>query len=337
MNPDKPPQITKQEVLEIQKEVFMTSGGLKVGQSMAEYKTEREKLWNRMHPEKKEGLETQAEKTKPVQDNKEVNKERKRKIMASETKRQEDLKRVRQELGLEAQPEEIKPADATQTECDKSFENPKRNYIDVVIDDDYMRKNLMPNGGLRMKGGQANWNGEVDLMQYVISQDISSEYRQIATEKIEKFKTGQEKTYRHEAHHIQNRENKLAPHLAARNLREYLTFRVLDEMSAFMAGKLSNQHMTAEDILQALRMAEQDITDSYYGEPFSTDTDWYMSQHGKEPEALSRKIDQGKYHEVMRQYFKINGQDVLAVLQKNNRMSEFAETTNRLILKLDSL
>jgi len=143
MNPDKPPQITKQEVLEIQKEVFMTSGGLKVGQSMAEYKTEREKLWNRMHPEKKEGLETQAEKTKPVQDNKEVNKERKRKIMARETKRQEDLKRVRQELGLEAQPEEIKPADATQTESDKSFENPKRNYIDVVIDDDYMRKNLM--------------------------------------------------------------------------------------------------------------------------------------------------------------------------------------------------
>jgi hypothetical protein len=215
--------------------------------------------------------------------------------------------------------------------------NPKINYIEVVIDDDYMRKNLMPNGGLRMTGGQANWNGEVNLMRYVISKDLSPEYLKIATEKIERQKVGQENVYQHESHHIQNRENELTPHLAAKNLREYLAFRVLDEMSAFMAGELSNMDMTAENILQALRRAEQSITDSYYSEPFSADANWYMSQHGKEPEALSRKIDQERYHKIMRQYFRINGQDIFSVLQKGNKMSEFTEIINRLIIKLDSL
>lgn len=317
------PQITSQEALEIEKEMFMSSGGVKVGQSMAEYKAERESLWNKMHPEKKDVVETEAVSTESVRGEKEADAEWGRKVKVSEVKRQADLKEVRRGLGLNSE----------------VSDGPKINYIEVTIDDDYMRENLRPNGGLRMRGGQANWKGkgEVDLMRYVISESLSPEYRQIAAEKIEKQKAEEEKLYQHESHHIQNRENGLTPHLAAKNLREYLAFRVLDEMSAFMAGELSNQDMVAEDILQALRMAEQNITDSYYGEPFSADASWYMSKHGNEPEALSRKIDQDKYHEIMRQYFKINGQDVLAVLQKSNKMSEFTEITNRLILKLDSI
>jgi hypothetical protein len=255
-----------------------------------------------------------------------VDEEWERKVEASETKRQEDLRNVKLALDLK-------------TESSESPKNPPINYIEVVIDDDFMKKNLMPNGGLRMQGGQANWKGkgEVDLMRYVISKDLSPKYRQIATDKIEKVKAGEEKMYQHESHHIKNRENELAPHVASKSLREYLAFRVLDEMSAFTTGELDNQEMTAENILQALRAAEKNITDSYYGEPFSGDANWYMSQHGKEPEALSRKIDQERYHRVMRQYFKINGQDALSVLQRDNRMPEFTEITNRLIIKLDSL
>lgn len=250
---------------------------------------------------------------------------------------QDDLKKVRQELGLDTPPEQARTVNAIRTESSESPKKPPINYIEVVIDDDYMRKNLMPNGGLRMRSGQANWKGEVDLMKYVISETLSPEYRQVATEKIEKFKAGQEKTYKHESHHIQNRENELTPHLAAKNLREFLAFRVLDEMSAFTTGELDNQDMTAENILRSLRTAEQRIIDSYYGQPFSDDASWYMSQHGNEPEVLSRKIDQERYHKIMRQYFKINGQDALSILQKDKRMAEFSEITNRLIIKLDSL
>jgi hypothetical protein len=215
---------------------------------------------------------------------------------------------------------------------------PNINYIEVVIDDDYMRKNLTADGGLRMKGGQADLKkGEVNLMRYVISKDLSPKYRQIAAEKIEKKKAEEEKTYKHESHHIQNGENESAPHLVAKNLREYLAFRVFDEMSSFTAGELYNKELTADNILQAFHLAEQKITDSYYQGPFSGDASWYMSQHGREPEALSRKIDQERYHKIMRQYFKINGQDVLVVLQKNNRIPEMTEMVNRLIIKLDSL
>jgi|GEM_PF-3314563 hypothetical protein len=46
------PQISEEEALAIEKEIFMTSGGQKIGQSAEEYKAEREELWNKMHPEK---------------------------------------------------------------------------------------------------------------------------------------------------------------------------------------------------------------------------------------------------------------------------------------------
>jgi len=266
-------------------------------------------------------VETGVASSETVQDEKKADVEQGRKVEVSEVKRQADLKEVRRELGL----------DAT---LDR---NPRINYIKVVIDDDYMRKNLTPAGGLRMQGGQANWDGEVDLMQYVIAENLSPEYRSIAAEKIEKQKAEEEKLYQHESHHIQNRENESTPHKAAKNLREFLTFRVLDEMSAFMAGELNNRDMTAENILQSLRIAEQRILDSYYGQTFSGEASWYMSQHGQEPEVLSRKIDQDRYHKIMRQYFKINGQNVLSILQKSNKMSEFTEITNRLVIKLNTL
>lgn len=220
---------------------------------------------------------------------------------------------------------------------DISEGNPPINYIETIIDDEFMQKNLMPNGGLRMTGGQANWNGEVDLMQYVISEELSPEYREIAADKIEKIHAGQEKTYQHESHHIRNRENELTPHVAADNLREFLSFRVLDELSAFTTGELYNQNITAETILQSLQTAKQRIADSYYGEPFSADANWYLSQHGDKPDVYSREINQDKYHQIMRQYFKINGHDTLAVLQKENKLQEFTNIVNSLIIKLDDL
>lgn len=124
-------------------------------------------------------------------------------------------------------------------------------------------------------------------MKYVISDNLSPEYRQIAAEKIAKRKAGEEATYQHESQHINNRENGLAPHVVAESLREFLAFRVLDEMSAFSRGELHNQEMTAENILNALKRAEASILQSYYGAPFEGDASWYMSQHGTEANALS--------------------------------------------------
>lgn len=101
MNIEKTPQVNEQESLEIQKEIFMTSGGLRVGQSMAEYKAEREDLWNRMHPEEKKIVKNETNNTESVRDNDEDEEELEGKVKISETKRQEGLKRVREELGLE--------------------------------------------------------------------------------------------------------------------------------------------------------------------------------------------------------------------------------------------
>jgi len=219
----------------------------------------------------------------------------------------------------------------------ESLQDPPINYIEVIIDDDFIQKNLMPNRGLRMQGGQANWNGEVDLMRYSISENLSPEYRKIVEDKIEKFNKGQEKTYQHESHHIRNRENDLTPHLAAENLREFLTFRVLDELSAFATGELYNQDITPENIFAALEKAKQDINNSYYGEPFKNDAKWYTAQHRNDSEVFSRQINKEKYHKIMRQYFIIKGQDILAVLQKENKISEFTEIVNGLIGKLDQI
>lgn len=239
---------------------------------------------------------------------------------------QEKIKELRSKLGI------TEPAKKVE-----SLDGPPINYIEIVIDDDYMKKNMMPNGGLRMQGGQANYNGKVDLMRYVVSEKLSPQYLEIALDKIEKQRAGEEKIYQHESHHIQNRNNELTPHVAAENLREFLAFRVLDELSAFTTRELYNQDITAENILLALKIAEQHIINSYYGEPFSGEAQWYMSQHSKNPNALSREINQEKYHKIMRQYFTIKGQNVLAVLQKESKLSEFTTKVNDLILKLDKI
>lgn len=212
------------------------------------------------------------------------------------------------------------------------------NYIDVVIDDEYIKHNLFPNGALRMIGGQANWNGEVDLMRYSVADTLSPEHKQMALEKIQKLQATQERTYQHEAHHIRNRENKLTPHVAAGNLREFLTFRVLDELSAFTAGELYPHEVNAETILESLRIAEQKVADSYYGPAFLTEGKWYSDTHSKtNTNIFSREINQEKYHQIMRQYFTIAGNDTLDVLQRSGKIPEFTAIVNRLIMKLDPL
>ena len=59
-----------------------------------------------MHPEKKEKVENEADNSETVQGNKEDDEQWKGRTEASEVKRQEDLKKVRQELGLETAPVE---------------------------------------------------------------------------------------------------------------------------------------------------------------------------------------------------------------------------------------
>lgn len=254
---------------------------------------------------------------------------------------QEYIERIKKGASKESIIQGLPPSFINQIEAGLSNlekRNPPVNYIKAIVDDEFIRKNLLPNGGLRMEGGQANWNGEVDLMQYVISDKLSPQYIKIAKEKIEKLNSGQERTYQHEAHHIRNRENGLTPHIAAENLREFLVFRVLDELSAFTTGELYNQEVTAENILKDLQIAEQKIINSYYSQSFQDESDWYISKNKTKPGIFSRDINQQKYHKVMRQYFQINGHDTLAILQKNStHLSKFTEITNNLILKLDAL
>ena len=87
------------ETLEIQKEIFMTSGGVKVGQSMAEYKAEREALWNKMHPDVIEKTESAIESFIDSQNNNQTGEI----IEKNEMERQDNLKKVREELGLKDQ------------------------------------------------------------------------------------------------------------------------------------------------------------------------------------------------------------------------------------------
>jgi hypothetical protein len=217
------------------------------------------------------------------------------------------------------------------------LDRPPIKYVDVVIDEEYMKSNLMPNGGLRMLGGQANWQGEVELMRYTISEDLSLEQKEFVVDKIKKLIELQEGTYYHESHHIKNRENNLTPHIAAKNLREFLTFRVLDEMSAFMAGEFCGKKIEEQNVLDILQITSKKIFDSYYSGPFKKEAEWYVSVHKNDKDILSREIRTEKYHEILRQYFKIQDTDVLAVLQKNNQMKNFTDITNSLIYALDPI
>ncbi len=244
---------------------------------------------------------------------------------------------VEQQLATATEKTEMPSESKEKTE---DIENPTIVYQEIVIDDAYMEANLVQAGdktGLRMQGGQANWNGEVQINKYLASENLSPQYRQIAAEKIEKYNAGLEKTYQHEAKHIKNRENGLTPHVIAESLREFLTFRVFDEMSAFATAELHDQDMNAETIMQALRTAEQAVSSEYYGSPFKVDAIWYMSQNGSETEPLAREIDTERYHKVLRHYFNINGQDIFAILQSENKMPEFTNIINGLIGKLDML
>ncbi len=214
---------------------------------------------------------------------------------------------------------------------------PPINYIDISIDDDYIEKNLLPNGGLQMKGGHANWNNQVDIMRYSISSNLSPKYHAFVQDKIEKMRSNQEKTYQHESHHIRNRENNLTPHKVAENLREFLTFRVLDELSAFMVGELYNKELTIENILESLQIARQKIIDSYYNQPFISEAHWYVSQHAGNQNLYSRTIGIEKYHMVIKQYFNIPQGDIIAIIQNNNKINEFTQIINDLIQRIDFL
>lgn len=219
----------------------------------------------------------------------------------------------------------------------KKIEKPAINYINVVIDDEYIKQNLMPNGALRMKGGQANWNGEVDLMRYSVADTLSPEHRALALDKIEKLRAGQEKTYEHESHHIRNRERGLTPHVAAGNVREFLAFRVLDELSAFATGEIYNQEVTADTIMTALKTAEQKVADSYFGQPFIAEGQWYAQKHAANPDVFSREINTTKYHQIMQHYFKLAGNDGMSILQQAGKIPEFTAIVNGLIMKLDPI
>ncbi len=214
---------------------------------------------------------------------------------------------------------------------------PPINYINISIDDDYIEKNLLSNGGLQMKGGHANWNNQVDIMRYSISPNLSPKYHAFVQDKIEKMLSNQEKTYQHESHHIRNRENNLTPHKVAENLREFLTFRLLDELSAFMVGELYNKELTIENILESLQTARKKIIDSYYDQPFISEAHWYVSQHTGNQNLYSRTIGTEKYHSIIRQYFTTNKGNIISLLQESGKMSEFTAITNDLITRLDPL
>ncbi|MFA6227240.1 MAG: hypothetical protein WC631_02085 [Candidatus Paceibacterota bacterium] len=107
MNAEKPPQVTEQEKLEIEKELFKDSWAIRVGQSVADYKAEMEAAWNKMHPEKKETVEVVADGEESPSVREENDEQERIKAEESENKRQGDLNRVRQELGLDTLPEQI--------------------------------------------------------------------------------------------------------------------------------------------------------------------------------------------------------------------------------------
>ncbi len=105
MNPEQDAQpVSAQEALDIQKEIFMTSGGLKVGQSMAEYKAEREEIWRRMHPETVSEPAVAAETVTKPKESPEQEKQAAEEIRARDA---DKLKEVRRELGLTEETDKI--------------------------------------------------------------------------------------------------------------------------------------------------------------------------------------------------------------------------------------
>jgi len=129
------------ESLEIHKEIFMTSGGIKVGQSLSEYKAEREVLWDKMHPPKMEAV-AEMEQTPSlgdeIEDSKSVqipDSSEDLRIQAkrdSEAKDQERLEKVRQELGID------NPS-GSQFEKEKVFKKQVSDFIQIIIKDDDFR------------------------------------------------------------------------------------------------------------------------------------------------------------------------------------------------------
>lgn len=230
---------------------------------------------------------------------------------------------------------ELKQVDPDKMGLSENIKEIPIQYTYITIDDDYLQKNSIQGGGLRMKGGHANWDGTVELIKYSISESLSPEHQKFVQDKIEKLHAGQEKTYQHEAHHIRNREHGFTPHIAATNLREFLSFRVLDELSAFSIGELYNQEITSENILTAIKSSQKKIIDSYYGQPFINEAKWYVNHHKEKQDIFSRSINIETYHAILRQYFNFNQIDMLNILNQSGDMSEFTIIINDLIMRLD--
>jgi hypothetical protein len=130
------------EALEIQKEIFMTSGGIKVGQSMSEYKAEREMLWNKMHPNEEIATEENQELqtgTKPILDRTNQDDQKQAIIKNVEITDQEKLEKVRQDLKINESKDDQKEG---QIEKEKIFKEQVRDFVRLAIKDDSFRRSM---------------------------------------------------------------------------------------------------------------------------------------------------------------------------------------------------
>ncbi len=99
--PQQPPQeepISPEEAEVIKKEMFMTGGGVKAGQTMEQYRAEREGLWEKQQKNNR-GVDREEEKEDPVLAQKQAERR-----VADQTKANE----IRSSLGVPEKPIESK-------------------------------------------------------------------------------------------------------------------------------------------------------------------------------------------------------------------------------------
>lgn len=212
----------------------------------------------------------------------------------------------------------------------------------VVIDDAYIKKNMMPNGkGISAVGGHAEPNkNRVVILTYVISPGLSPEYYDKA-EKIVAQRNDimfQKRTYTHEAQHIHNHFGEFRPDLAAHNAREYLVFLALDELTAFMATELIDKPLSETNITDAARVGmDKIVAGGYFENYFLNALRWYIKHNTNNKNLWDDKIDSQTWNKIINHYFEITHVNVLKQLSNAGRgnlnviINQLSEKVGRLI------
>jgi len=197
--------------------------------------------------------------------------------------------------------------------------SPKIIYKQIIIDDDYIRKNYI-NNKLHLKHGQASEN-TIYILQYTIDKNLTlfnDKQKQNLNKIISTFYSEQNNVIAHESQHIHNHAIGYNYIANSDNIYECMMLCLADEMSAMLAGYLNKTKNVDMALKKTINNLSGDVRSKYISGQFNNHFKQLQAIHGQNKNLYEHKFDSKKVRKLVDYYFTIDGQKVMNTMSKES-------------------